>query len=99
MCSIDLAMMECDTRVDDPVQTQLMEQLAKVEAMNDHLRKSGQNAVGQVLVYKKLLRKQEEDMAKRLEQTRKHEQESVELKKSAEIAVLRNELGYKHKYG
>lgn len=75
----------------------LQARLEKVEAVNDSLRQSGQAAVGQVLVYHQLMRRQEEDMTKRLEEARLQGQEVAENKKSAEIAVLKDELGYKHK--
>lgn len=75
----------------------LQARLAKVEAVNDSLRQSGQAAVGQVLVYHQLMRRQEEDMTKRLEEAWLQGQEVAENKKSAEIAVLQDELGYKHK--
>lgn len=75
----------------------LQARLEKVEAVNDSLRQSGQAAVGQVLVYHRLMRRQEEDMTKRLEEAWLQGQEVAENKKSAEIAVLKDELGYKHK--
>lgn len=75
----------------------LQARLEKVEAVNDSLRQSGQAAVGQVLVYHQLMRRQEEDMTKRLEEARLQGQEVAENKKSAEIAVLKDELGCKHK--
>ena len=85
------------THDDSRPSADLQARLEKVEAVNDSLRQSGQAAVGQVLVYHQLMRRQEEDMTKRLEEAWQHGQELAESKKSAEIAVLKDELGYKHK--
>jgi chromosome segregation ATPase len=75
----------------------LHDQLEKVEAMNDELRQSGQEAIGQALAYRQRLKQQENEIGRKIDDARRRGQEVAEVKKSAEINVLKNELTHKHR--
>ena len=66
--------------------------------MNDELRHSGREAIGQVLGYRQLLKKQENDMLKKVDDAWRKGQEVAEVKKLGEISMLKGELNQKHRY-